>query len=165
MNMRPFFNHVKKLVYSKLFAFRKIRSYLMEHASVMLYKHMILPFIEYAGFVIMSCNIEDRREIHHWQNEALRLCIFKKISDRIRTSEIHAKCKIVSLEQQRRVQLLLLMYKKSKDPGLHKVFPRNTRASNRIVFKTDQYEGTLYKRSPYFLGSKLWNDLPLDSYY
>ena len=53
------------------------------------------------------------------------------------------------------------MYKKSKDLSLKKVLPRNTRASNRFVFKTDHYEGTLYKRSPYFLGAKLWDNLPV----
>ena len=74
---------------------------------------------------------------------------------------MHSRCNIISLEQRRRVQLLLLMYKKSKDPGLHKVFPRNTRGSKRLVFKTDQYEGTLYKRSPYFVGAKLWDALSL----
>ena len=47
----------------------------------------------------------------------------------------------------------------SKDLSLHKVFARNTRGSHRLVFKTDQYEGTLYKRSPYFTGTNLWNDL------
>ena len=31
--------------------------------------------------------------------------------------------------------------------------------SNRFFFKTDRYEGTLYKRSPYFVGSKLWDAL------
>ena len=31
-----------------------------------------------------------------------------------------------------------------------------------IVFKSDQYEGALYKRSPYFIGSKLWAKLPND---
>ena len=45
---------------------------------------------------------------------------------------------------------------------MHKVFPRNTRGSNRIVFKTDSYEGSLYKRSPYFVGSRLWDKLPRD---
>ena len=34
--------------------------------------------------------------------------------------------------------------------------------SNRIFFKTDQYEGTLYKPSPYFLGAKMWDELPLE---
>ena len=48
------------------------------------------------------------------------------------------------------------MYKKSKYVTLHKVFARNTRNSTCMVFKTDNYEGALYKRSPYFVGSKLW---------
>ena len=76
---------------------------------------------------------------------------------------LHDRCKIALLEQRRRVQLLLLMYKKSKDVFLHKVFPRNTRRSNKIVFKTDSYEGTLYKRSPYFVGTKLWNELKMET--
>ena len=42
---------------------------------------------------------------------------------------------------------------------MHRVFPRNTRESTRTVFKTDRYEGGLYKRSPYFVGAKLWDGL------
>ena len=41
------------------------------------------------------------------------------------------------------------------------MFPRNTRMSDRIVFKTAAKEGTLYKRSPYFVGAKLWDTLSL----
>ena len=55
------------------------------------------------------------------------------------------------------------MYKKSKDITMHKVFARNTRVSRRIVFKTDNFEGALYKRSPYFVGAKLWDKLSLDT--
>ena len=40
---------------------------------------------------------------------------------------------------------------------MHKVFPRNTQRSVRIVFKTAAYQGSLYKRSPYFVGSNLWD--------
>ena len=161
MTLKPFFNHVKKTAYLKIFAFRKIRNYLTEYASVMLYKQMILPFIEYASFMLVACNLEDRRELQKCQNDALRLCVQAKIRDHVRIEDLHARCKIVSLEQRRRIQLLLLMYKKSKDINLHKIFPRNTRASQRMVFKTDQYEGTLYKRSPYFIGCNYWNNLPI----
>ena len=52
------------------------------------------------------------------------------------------------------------MFKNTKDFILHEVFTRNTRGSERFVFKTDGYEGALYKHSPYFVGSKLWNELP-----
>ena len=127
----------------------------------MLYNHMILPFMEYAGFILLSCNLEDRRKLQKCQNDALRLCTQHRLTDRIRIVDLHAKCNIISLEQRRRIQSLLLMYKKSKDLSLHKVFARNTCGSDRIVFKTDQYEGTLSKRSPYFIGSKMWDALPV----
>ena len=45
----------------------------------------------------------------------------------------------------------------------YKVFPRNTRLSRRIFFRTDSKEGALYKRSPHFVGAKLWDSLTLDS--
>ena len=45
---------------------------------------------------------------------------------------------------------------------MHKTFPRNTRMSTRTVFKTDSKEGPLYKRSPYFVGAKLWDALTAD---
>ena len=160
MSLRPFYNYVKKIVHSKLYTFRKIRTYLTEHASIMLYKHMILPFMKYAGFMLLSCNIGDRQELQKCQNEALRICTLDKLTDRVKIDDLHVKCNIISLEQRRRIQLLLLMYKKCKNNELHRVFPRNTRASNRLVFKNDHYEGTLYKRSPYFLGAKMWDELP-----
>ena len=31
------------------------------------------------------------------------------------------------------------------------------------MFKTNSYEGTLYKRSPYFVGAKLWDKLTIDT--
>ena len=162
MTLRPFYNHIQKIVYGKLFSFRKIRCFLTESASIMLYKHMILPFMEYVGFMVMSLNMEDKRELQRLQNDALRVCTRTKIADHVRIEDLHLKCNIISLEQRRRIQLLLLMYKKSKDVSLHRVYPRNTRASQHVRFKTDNYEGTLYKRSPYFLGAKLWGELPLD---
>ena len=133
-----------------------------EDSAVKVYKHTILPFLEYAGFMLVACNIEDRRDLQKCQNDALRICTTVKLTDRVRIEDLHARCKLVSLEQRRRIQLLLLMYKKSKDVTMHKVFPRNTRRSKRIVFRTDNHEGTLYKRSPYFKGCKLWDNMSLE---
>ena len=162
MTLRPLFNHVKKNVYSKIFTLLKLRKCLTEHAAVMLYKHTILPFLEYAGFMLVACNVSDRKDLQKCQNDALRICTNIRLTDRINLEFLHEKCKIVSLEQRRRNQLMMLMYKKSTDYTMHKVFPRNTRGSNRIVFKTDSYEGSLYKRSPYFVGAKLWDKLDPD---
>ena len=46
---------------------------------------------------------------------------------------------------------------------MHKLFPRNTRERRRIVFKTDRKEGNVYKHSPYFVGTKLWDTLSIDT--
>ena len=157
MTLHPFIRHIKKTISHKIFTLAKIRSCLTEHAAIMIYKLTILPYIEYAGFLVVACTLEDRKDLQIYQNDALRICTKQKLSDRIRIEDIHLRCNIISLEQRRRNQLLLLMYKKSRDLTLHRVFPRNTRMSNRIVFKTANNEGTLYKRSPYFVGSKLWD--------
>ena len=73
MTLKRFYSYVKKIASSKLFVFRKIRNYLSEHASIMLYKHnMILPFLEYAGFMLVASNLEARHELQKCQNDALR---------------------------------------------------------------------------------------------
>ena len=54
------------------------------------------------------------------------------------------------LEQRQRIQLMILMYKKSKD-AMHKVFPRNTRRIRCIVFMTGSYEGTFYEKGSMIL--------------
>ena len=87
MTLRPFFTHVKKIVYSKIFVFSKIRRYLNESAAIKLYKHTILLFIEYTGFMLVACNVEDRHELQKCQNNALRICTRIKLSDRVRIKD------------------------------------------------------------------------------
>ena len=99
MTLRPFYNHVKKNVYVKKLAFTKLRKCLTEHASIMLYKHTILPYLEYAGFMLIACNIDDRRALQKCQNDALRICARVSLKDRISIPDLHSKYEIISLEQ------------------------------------------------------------------
>ena len=149
MTLRPFISYIKKIISHKIFTIAKIRRCLTVYAAIMIYKLTILPYVEYVGFLVVACTVDDRRSLQKCQNDALRICTKCKIADQVCIEELHSKCKIISLEQRRRNQLLLLMYRKSADPTLLKVFPRNTRGSVRKVFKTAGYEGTLYKRSPF----------------
>ena len=83
-----------------------------------------------------------------------------RIADRISIEELHSKCKIISLEQRRRIQLLGLMYLLSKDVDFLHVPGRITRNANRIVFKVPAKINPVYERSPYYIGTLLWNELP-----
>ena len=84
MNLRPLFVHVKKDVYVKIFSLLKFRFFLTEHAAIMLYKHTILPFLEYAGFMLTACSIENRRDLQICQNNALRIFTRTQLNDGVR---------------------------------------------------------------------------------
>ena len=59
-------------------------------------------------------------------------------------------------------QLLWLMYNMSLDHNNRKIGVRNLRSNIKYIFKTDNKIGTKYQRSPYYLGTLLWNELPKD---
>ena len=89
------------------------------YAAIMLYKHTILPYLEYAGFMLVFCTVDDRKNLQKCQNDALRICLNVRLNDHVSIGYLHEKCKLTSLEQRRRQQLLILMYKKSANPTMH----------------------------------------------
>ena len=106
MNLHAFYNHVKKIVQLKNVALSKLQKCYTEYAAIMLYKHTMSPFLEYAGFRFTACSIGDRCEHQKCQNDALRIFLKIRLSDQIRIEDLHRTCKIVSLEQRGQNQLL-----------------------------------------------------------
>ena len=130
--------------------------------ALLIYKQAILPLVEYAGFVLISCTVGQRQELQILQNNALRLCKRYHLLDRIRLCDIHEECTIIGLEQRRRKQLLRLMYLHSKTVDNLKKPVRLTRAVNKITFKTAGKCTGKYLNSPFYKGTLLWNDLNVD---
>ena len=73
--------------------------------------------------------------------------------------ELHKKCKLISLEQRMRIQSLWLMYLLSRDECFLKTHNRMTRTAEKKVFKVPTRISPVYENSPYYMGSKLWNEL------
>ena len=71
------------------------------------------------------------------QNDALRFAKNVTINDRMSRVDIHREAKLLSLEQRREKQLLILMYKLSQKGYARKVTNRVTRQQEKYVFKTD----------------------------
>ena len=78
-------------------------------------KQAILPLFEYAGFVLGSCNVGQRKGLQTLQNNALRMCKMYYLLDRISIDRLHTECNILGLEQRRCKQQLRLMYLHSKN--------------------------------------------------
>ena len=159
MSLIPLIKDLKKRISNKIFMMRKLRKFLTFEAAVLVYKQTILPIIDYAGFMLIACRKEDKNDLQVLQNDLLHICNRSRIADRISIAKLHAKCKIVSLEQRRRKQLLRLMFLLSKDKKFIKVPGRLTRAANKIVFKVPTKILPVYERSPYYIGTLLWNEL------
>ena len=159
MSLVPLVKNVKKKVTNKMFMLRKLRKYLTFDASVSIYKQMILPIIDYAGFLMIGCRLGDKGDMQKLQNDILRICDKSRIADKVSIEKLHAKCKILSLEQRMRKQLLWLMYLLSKDASLISVPVRETRNAVKIVFKVPTRINPKYEKSPFYIGTKLWNDL------
>ena len=65
-----------------------------------------------------------------------------------------------SLDVQRNSHLLNNMFNLKQSEQFEKKETRVTRAANSYVFKTDIIHQSLYGRSPFYKGAKLWYDLP-----
>ena len=162
MLLVPLVKNVKKRVNSKMFLLRKLRKFITFDASIAIYEQMILPLIDYAGFLLIGCRICDKGELQKKQNDILRICDNSRISDRVSIEKLHVKCKILSLEQRMRKQLLWLMYLLSKDNKLIKTPVRETRNAVKIVFKVPSRISPKYDKSPFHIGTKLWDELSSD---
>ena len=159
MTLTPLLKNIKKRISNKIFMLRKIRKFLTFNAAVSVYKQTILPIIDYAGFLLISCKKEDKNDLQKMQNDILRICNRSRLSDRVSIPDLHSRCKIISLEQCMRKQLLWLMYILSRDKQFLKVPNRVTHSAEKMVFKVPSKLLPVYERSPYYVGTKLWNKL------
>ena len=159
MSLIPLCKNVEKRVIDKVFMIRKIRRYITYHAALQIYKQLILPIFDYAGFLLIACNKNKKHDLQVMQNDVLRFCNNNRREDRVMLNDMHKHANLVSLEQRRCKHVLSLMYKLSKNADNRKIALRNTRQQEKYVFRTDVKIGTKYSNSPYYKGTKLWNTL------
>ena len=86
-----------------------------------------------------------------------------RLTDRISRIELHKDANLLSLEQRREIQLYNLTYKLSKKGIARKVTNINTRNQQKYVFKTNVRIRKEYEKSPYFIGTQLWDKLPKET--
>ena len=151
---------VKKTLTNRLFSLRNIQKYINDKAVILIYKQTILPIIDCSGFLIVSCCVSDRGDLQKIQNDILRVCYRARLRDMINKSDLHTKANLLSLEQRMHKQLLWLIYIMSPDHNDRKVGVCALRSNDKYVFKVDNKIGTKYKRSPYYIDTLLWNELP-----
>ena len=114
-------------------------------------------------FFFTSANRGQKEDLQTLQNNVLRTCLRYKLLDRVSEVILHREGRIQSLEQRRNMQLLKLIYHQSKNPSNIKAPTRPTRAGEKIVFNIPTRCTTKYLNSPYYLGTQIWDNLPVDT--
>ena len=60
-------------------------------------KQAILPFIDYASFMLNSCNLGCKKDLQILQNNALRICVRYKMVDHVTIDRLHAEANLQRL--------------------------------------------------------------------
>ena len=95
MSLNCLLSHTKVL--NKSSNLRKLTlSYITEKCAVSIYKQTILPMLDYAGLMLISCNKSDRHDLQNIQNDALRTRYHVKRSDRLSVANTHKRAHLQS---------------------------------------------------------------------
>ena len=159
MLLDPLYKNVCRQVEHKLFMLRKIRRNINKYGAISLYKQMILPLFDYSGFLLLSCNLGQKRELQRIQNSCIRTCLLYNRIEHITIERLHQEMGLVSLEQRRQIQCLNLMYILSKKEIYIMKNNVNTRANVKIKFRLMTKCSGKYLGSPLYRGSVLWDNL------
>ena len=80
----------------------------------------------------------------------------------ISVDELHCQASIDTLCQRRKLHLLTLMFQIYGSNDFRAVSTRDTRLKRKYTFELTRARVDLYNGSPYVVGARIWNLLPLD---
>ena len=143
----------------KLSHLRRLKKHMDTPLALLMYKQMIVPALEYCNFIFGSGPDGMGKELQTIQNHCLRCCLGIVDPRLIRTDALHTSCECDRLAYRRRRSVLSLMYKHSKRADNLIVPNRVLRSNTLLKFKLQRPKGELYRKSPLYRGSLIWNTL------
>ena len=85
-----------------------MRNFLNEKASLLVYKNMLLPILEYGDMLYTGLTATCKKRLQTLQNKGLR-CALKRDMD-TSTDKLHSEANLLKLEYRRQQHLLNFMY-------------------------------------------------------
>ena len=136
INMKGQFEYLYKIVNHKLFLLRIIRPCLTINAALNISRSMILSLIDYGNIFLTSCTQKDKSDLQILQNKILRCCL--KINGPLDQNilEMHNLLNLLTVDQRRILQLLILIKKSTLQNKLELVdHDRETRQNDGLKIK------------------------------
>lgn len=170
LNMGASSNELLKKIHHKVYTLSILRKDLTTVCALRMYKAMILPLIDYPNFCLTPCTEKIKTKIQRLQNKALRICLRSTRMDR--TTDIHARARLSTLDKRRDVNILKLVhwkvYSGSANESNNESFRVVTNSQNVSVSTRMRSAPTIRLDTPtsgkvckslLFYGASLWNGL------
>ena len=93
----------------KLGMLKRIRRYMNQDTSLMLYKTLVVPLFDYGDIIYMNTSVEQLDRIQKLQNVACRVILIAE--GRTHIVDMHAQLSITTLEKRRLFHLAIFIYK------------------------------------------------------
>ena len=157
--------HLKNLINKisqKMYVFSKIRRFLNEKTSIIVYKSMILPFFDYADAIFMFSNEKLLYKLDRLHTRGLKLS--KNIFVHIEDSELFNLCNISNSSNRRMVHLRNFLFNRKYLCESNQDLDSQicTRAKSGPLFHLYKPNCESYKRSVCYSGFNEWNKLSSD---
>lgn len=137
---------------------RKIRNYMCSSTSLLIYKAMVLPYIEYGSSILLSCTQAERRRFQYLQNKGLKIALNK--NSLYNTRLLHKEARLADWETRARLSCCRLMFKYKHSIDFIDCNQSNTRSHDGPIMKQDHPSSANFLRSPSYIFRKEWNMLP-----
>ena len=160
LKLKENYNNVYRKFSYKVYQFGKIKKYIDKPTRILVYKQTVMPLVEYVSFMLNMNTNQEIVKLQRLQNRALRMCFDVYNPVEISVNDLHADAKVDLLKKRRDLNLLCIMYEMKQQRLYERIGDRVTRQGDKYVFQTDIVNLGVYARSPYYIGSQLWNELP-----
>ena len=158
MSFKPHLATIVRTVSHKIYLLSRIKKFLSNRSALLVYKTMVLPFLDYADVVYHNASAAELEKLQRLQNRALKLCLgFHMRED---TEVVHRTAKVPLLENRRKSHVYNFMYKRKEMKHNLDVPLIGTRSADAPRFVLPNPNLQCYKRSLEYSGAKAWNTLP-----
>ena len=163
LSFDPMVDCIYKKANRKFYTLKLIRPYITNDIACLIYKTCIRPILEYADFLIDSCQKTKIGKLDSIQKRSVRIVDGCKHKD-MKLKDLQTLYGLEELGERRKKHHLALMYRHSKTPSnLDQKRPALVlRNNNKVKFKTKTTLLTKVQKSPYHRGVSLWDHLPED---
>lgn len=146
-------------VNQKVYLLQKIRRSINTNTAVLLFKTMVLPYLEFSNSFLIGCNQREKNKMQRLQNKGLKVALGRE--RRYNTVDLHREANLLNWEYRARISVCRLIYKHKYNEELL-ASGNDTRLHEGPVFSMDRPRSEYYKRSVSYESRRLWNTLPGD---